>query len=327
MRRWRAVGVATLAFIAAMVTARALPLETDVDFDGNGTSDFAVVRNTGGGPSGQVTWFAQGVAFSGAEWGLASDFFIPADYDGDNRTDFAVWRPGPAGTAAFYILQSMTGTVRVVPFGQTGDDPTVTADYDGDGLADPAVYRAGASAGQQSFWFYRGSQNNPGGNVTYIPWGINGDFPAPGDYDGDGRSDFAVQRNVGGQGVFYLLQTTAGFGVLQFGLPADVIVPGDYDGDGRTDLAVVRSSGGQVNWYVRNSSNGAVSVRGFGASATDFVTQGDYDGDGRTDIAVWRPSATPGLSAFWVLRSSDGGVVIRPFGSNGDYPVANFNVH
>jgi hypothetical protein len=300
--------------------------QNHVDFNGDGKTDFAVVRNTGGGLGGQITWFINlaGTATTYASaWGISTDFFVPEDYDGDNKSDIAIYRAGAPTVAAFYILQSSNNTVRIEAFGQTGDEPRVVGDYDGDGKADPAVYRAGANAGEQSTWFYRGSLNNPNGNVTYVPWGQNGDFPAPGDYDGDGKRDFVVQRdNGGGQARFWMLQTTAGFNSIVFGTPSDVIVPGDYDGDGKTDLAVARASAGQWNWYVRPSSTGVISgspTAIFGASATDFVTQGDYDGDGKTDFAVWRSTGI-----FWVLGSTSGAFSV-PFGSSGDYPVANYN--
>jgi hypothetical protein len=305
-----------------------------IDFNGDGKTDFSVVRNTGGGVGGQITWFI-GLngpgTFYGIAWGVSSDVFVPVDYDGDGKTDVAIWRGGAPSVAAFYILQSQTNTVRIVPFGQSGDDPTVVGDYDGDGKADPAVYRSGVNSGDPSTWFFLGSNNNPSNNVTFVPWGQNGDFPAPGDYDGDGKGDFVVQRsNAGGsQASFWMLQTTAGFTSVVFGTTSDVIVPGDYDGDGKTDLAVVRSSGGQYNWFVRPSSTGTVSggpTAVFGLSATDFVAQGDYDGDGKTDFGIWRPSATAGASSFWALGSTSGAFAV-PFGASGDYPVANYNHH
>ena len=315
------------------ITTGAPPAQHVVDFNGDGRTDFAVVRNTGGGPSGQITWFINlnnSATTYASEWGLSGDFFVPVDYDGDSKTDIAIWRAGAPTVAAFYILQSQTNTVRIVPFGQSGDDPSVVDDYDGDGKADPAVYRSGANAGDPSTWYYLASNNNPSNSVTYVRWGQNGDFPGPGDYDGDGKADFVIQRNNGGgQARFWMLQTTAGTNSVVFGTPTDVIVPGDYDGDGKTDVAVVRGSAGVYNWYVLPSSTGVVSATPFaifGASATDFFAQGDYDGDGKTDVAVWRPSATAGASAFWALGSTSGAFGV-PFGQNGDYPVANYNRH
>ncbi len=323
--------VRRLAFVVAVVgglpVAGATAQEVAVDFSGDGRSDYPVVRNTGGGPSGGVTWFVMNSAngsFTTRLWGIATDFFVPGDYDGDGRTDHAIWRPLAGGVSQWWIVRSSNGTTYSETFGTLGDDPTVQGDYDGDGKTDIAVYRPGASAGQPSFWIYKRSID---GVIVSTLWGQNGDFPAPGDYDGDGRADFAIQRNGGGgQAIFWFNNSTAGISNLFFGTPTDVIVPGDYDGDGRTDVAIVRGQGGAIIWWVRQSSNGMAVSRNFGVAATDFPTQGDYDGDGRTDAAIWRPSATPGASAFWVAASG-GGTLFRAFGQNGDYPVANFNSH
>ena len=300
-----------------------------LDFDGNGTTDFSVVRNTGGGPTGQITWFNRFNGGTGAvtftSWGIATDFFVPGNYDADNITDVAVWRPGAPGSSGWFIFQSATSTIRAENFGQSGDDPTVLGDYNGDGLDDLAVYRSGAAAGDPSFWFYRTTPNGP---VTYVPWGQNGDFPAPGDYDGNGSNDFVVQRNNGGGGAaFYTrLSTGALSPVVVFGTPTDVVVPGDYDGDGKTDIATVRGSGGQIFWFVLPSLGGPFTTTRWGSSATDFMAQGDYDGDGKTDFAVWRPNADPTQNFFFILGSTAGGSQFE-WGQNGDYPTANYNSH
>ena len=303
--------------------------DAPVDFNGDGKTDFVVVRNTGGGSGGQITWFwnlnGSAAPTAAAAWGISTDKFVSGDYDGDGKDDIAVWRPGAATVAAFYILNSATSTLRQEAFGQTGDDASVVGDYNGDGKDDLAVYRSGASAGDPSTWFYRTTANGP---VTYMPWGQNGDFPAPGDYDGDGKADFAVQRNNGGgQARFWRMQTTAGFDSVVFGTPTDVIVPGDYDGDGKTDIATVRGVSGSIQWHWLNSSNSTIEYRTFGASATDFPAQGDYDGDGKTDVGIWRPSASANASAFWSLGTTSNTVTAFAFGANGDYPVANFNSH
>jgi hypothetical protein len=302
------------------------PIDVPVDFNGDGRSDYVVVRNVGGGASGQVRWFynlSSGGATIAKDWGLATDFFINGNWDTDGLDDIAVWRPGSAGVAAFYVLRSTDNSAIVEPFGQTGDDPTVVEDYNNDGRTDFAVYRSGASAGLGSTWFWR-SASTLGGAVNYVLWGQNGDFPAPGDYDGDGSADYVIQRNDGGgQARFWQRFATGTQTSVVFGTPTDVIVPGDYDDDGKTDIATVRGSGGNILWFYDPSSTAPVDPiqNTWGLSATDFPTQGDYDGDGRTDLAIWRNGV------FWVYNLQSAAVNNLALGSAGDYPVANFNSH
>ena len=326
------------------LTGPAAPVQHAFDFNGDGKTDFAVARNIGPGPSGttaQIRWFIQqnGTGtVTGSDWGDATtDFITPADFDGDGKTDIAVWRQGPATVAKFYILQSQTNTLRVDTFGQTGDDPAIIGDYDGDGKADPAVYRCPAFGGPagQCYFFYRGSNANPNGNITYVPWGFGnvGDFfPNPGDFDGDGKFDFCIQRtnpSVPGQGQFVLLKSGGGVEYINWGLDTDFIIPGDYDGDGKTDFCVRRTVSGLRQHFILTRT-GATSQVQFGITG-DVSVPGDYDGDGKTDFAIWRGSATPGASTFWVLNSGNNSVQQINWGTcpagNCDVPVADAYVH
>ncbi len=302
-----------------------------MDMNGDGGSDFIVARNTGGGASGQMTWHTRSsndTFPAPSDWGIASDKFLMADFDADGKDDLAVWRPGTQGR--FYIVRSITQTMHIEDFGQTGDDPTVVADYTGDGIDDLAVYRDGATPGEQSFWFYRSIGSTPG-VFTTIAWGRHGDKPAPGDYDGQGRADFVVRRADGVNGLFYIrsaewfaesLGTT-----MLFGLANDMIVPGDYDGDGRIDVAVVRAGAdGILVWdFEPSGTDGTTLVRNFwGVAATDIITQGDYDGDGKTELSVWRPGS-PGT--FFQKNPNTGQINVKSWGETGDMPVAKYNTH
>jgi subtilisin-like proprotein convertase family protein len=300
------------------------------DLNGDDKSDYVVVRNVGGGPTGQVRWFynfnGTGAPTVALDWGIATDFFVMEDFDGDRRDDIAVWREEDPGGSKFYILQSFTNTARIDTFGQVGDDPTVVDDYDGDGKADVAVYRRGANFGDQSTWFYR---TTPGGAVTYVPWGQFGDFVSPGDYDGDGKSDFVIRRNFGGgqAGFWTRLANGTVLPVIVFGTPGDTIVPGDYDGDGKCDIATIRNVGGAIQWQFRSSISNSINYFTFGSWATDTLAPGDYDGDGKAEPAIWRPNPDPTQNFFWSLNSSNGAAQVFELGQNGDYPVGNWNVH
>ncbi len=311
------------------------PRSRSLDFNGDNKTDFSVVRSASAVT--QTTWWTQfnGGATSASDWGLgvgfsAGDKATPADFDGDGKTDIAVWRPGAANVASFYILNSSNSTVRVEKFGQTGDDSSIVGDYDGDGKADPAVYRNGTGGGQSTF-YYRGSLSNPMGNTTFVPWGLQGDVAVPGDFDGDGRFDFHAARNAGGQMTHYQLRTTAGVAIFPYGLNTDKFVTGDFDGDGRTDVAAVRTNGANFDWYILKSSTNGLIIEKFGDAATDFIVPGDYDGDNKTDLAVWRSGQTAALTNFLVRNTFASPIQVN-WGLSAasltapDYPVANFTV-
>ncbi|MBC7898971.1 MAG: VCBS repeat-containing protein [Saprospiraceae bacterium] len=311
------------------------PRSRALDFNGDNKTDYAVARSasavtqstwliqTNGGPTSGVAW-GNGVGFTGG------DKATPADFDGDGKTDIAVWRPGAPTVAAFYILNSSNSTVRIETFGQIGDDVTVVGDYDGDEKADPAVYRDGTGGGQSTF-FYRGSVSNPSGNVSYVPFGIQGDIAVPGDFDGDKKFDFHVARNAAGQLIHYRLATTAGFSGFSYGLNTDKLVTGDFDADGKTDIGALRINGSNYDWYILRSATNRIWIDRYGNPATDYITLGDYDGDNKTDIVVWR-SGQPADQTNFFLRNTFTSPLQNEWGQSAgpltppDYPLATWNV-
>ncbi len=300
------------------------------DFNGDGKTDFGVVRPTAGAGGTQLRWF---VMFNGepaggfvADWGVTSDIVTPADYDGDGRDDIAVWRAAGDDNSSFYILHSGTNTIRITQFGTPGDDPSIVRDYDGDGKDDLAIYRRGATDTAQSNFWYLGSHGTRKDVQIVTSWGLGSDTAVPGDYNGDGIADFCVYRNTENRGFFWVHFGTGGFDapgndlVTQFGLAAsDAVVPGDYDGDGITDFAVSRFQGANIVWFYLPSSGGNFVGLTWGRNASDQEVQGDYDGDGKTDIAVYRSLNT--ANTFYVLKSS-GGVLLQNYGLFGDFPTA-----
>jgi hypothetical protein len=276
----------------------------------------------------------------GAQWGrindvattpATNDIPVTEDGDGDGKDDYIVWRPSATpAQSRFFFLQS-NGTVRNELFGEPGDDPTVIGDYDGDGKADAAVFRP-----SNATWYYRGTLNNPAGNITFVKWGTPGagaaqvNFPAPGDYDGDGKNDFCVQQPIGAttNGQFVLLKAAGGVEWVPWGLASDLVVPGDYDADGKTDFCVRRTEASGRAYYILERDGGGTgnSPIRFGGIAGNTTAQGDYNGDGRTDIAIWVPG-TASTTYFYVRDTASGAVSTFEWGQPNDFPVAAFNTH
>lgn len=299
--------------------------DAPMDLNADGKTDFVTLRNVGGGTSGQVRWypFLQDYGpVTPRDWGIATDQFFAADYDLDGRDDYAVYRPGAQGT--FYIVRSQSNTISVESFGGPSDDATIVGDYTGDGRADLALYRGGATPADPSFWYYRSVGGD--GGFTTVPWGQGGDTPAPGDYDGDGKFDFVVQRDDanGVNGRFWKRMNSGAQSSEMFGLKTDTVVPGDYDDDGKTDLAVIRDDAGFMRWDFEPSGTAGSTVVSdtWGVTATDWITAGDYDGDGRTDYAVWRPGS-PGR--FWIMTVSDRVIFWRDWGEATDAPALYYS--
>ncbi len=135
--------------------------------------------------------------------------FHAGDFDGDGFIDPAVFRPS---AATYFVLNSGSNTVNIIPFGQNGDIP-LNGDFDGDQRADVAIFRP--SAGE--WWINRSST----GATVAAQFGQNGDKPTPGDFDKDGKTDIAFWRPANGN-YFVLRSSNNSFFSFPWGANGDL---------------------------------------------------------------------------------------------------------
>lgn len=200
-------------------------------------------------------------------------------------------------------------------------------DFDGDGRQDYSVVKFPAisppGVAPIRYW---NLNSTSGLQVSAEIGDANTDFPAPGDYDGDGKDDFALFRAGTAslpQAAFWILKSTDN--TVQYyawGTTGDIVVARDYDGDGITDPAVFRRGaiGATATWFIRQSTNGLAKLVGFGTAGSgannqDFPVPGDYDGDGKFDVAVYRAGTLSPANTFIVFRSSDSSISFAQFGN------------
>ena len=141
--------------------------------------------------------------------------------------------------------------------------------------------------------------------------------PAVGDFNGDGRPDYAVPTNAGpidillgaGNGTFTngtTINTTSPFE------PTSVVV-GDFNGDGEQDLAVLSAAGtGSVNIYLGNGNGTFQAAKNYPVAATPSASRllavGDFNRDGIQDLAA----TNSGLNNVAILLGNGDGSFQAP---------------
>ena len=135
---------------------------------------------------------------------------------------------------------------------------------------------------------YLKNSNVSGFADVAINYGLPGDYPVVGDWDGDGDATIGIYR----QGSFYLRnENTIGFAdiVFAFGQPGDQPIAGDWDGDGVDTIGIFRPTNAQ--FFLRFSNSAGTADRTFAlGNAGDVAIAGDWNGDGLDTTGVFRPS-------------------------------------
>jgi hypothetical protein len=173
------------------------------------------------------------------------------------------------------------------------------------------VFRPGNGA------LYLRHTNSSGVADIAINYGLPGDYPIAGDWDGSGTDTIGIYRN----GVFYLRNSNS-LGIadltVAFGQAGDQPVVGDWDGDGIDTVGVYRKSTG--TFYLRNSNISGPPELSFSlGNVGDVGIIGDWNGDGKDTTGVFRPSN----GVLYLKNSNTTGIadVTLNYGLPGDKPV------
>jgi parallel beta-helix repeat protein len=163
------------------------------DYDGDGKYDLALFK-----PSTGEWYIAKlksdrtlGAALAfGVKWGDSSMTPVSGDYDGDGKSDLALFKPS---TGEWFIAKLSEGKLgSALAMGVSWGDSSMNAvsgDYDGDGKYDLALFQS--SSGK---WYIAKLTNGKLGSAIAmgVSWGDSSMTPVSGNFDGDNKNDLAL---------------------------------------------------------------------------------------------------------------------------------------
>ncbi len=275
--------------------------EKSNDFDGDMISDIAFFDNS------KKSWYiVYGKDLHEDQIDLTSNLLkdlkginllvpIPSDYDGDKKTDIALYNKS---NSIWYILRSsdsVTSTDKVW-CSDWGEVP-IPGDLDGDEKADYSCFNC-----NDGRWPSFTSTKNDYYSKTFSA--LPTDITVYSDIDGDKKSDYVIYKPALGGYEVHLSSclaessgrscggsTESGIVNVTIGTLTSRAVPQDYDGDGKTDLATWTPESGKweisfAKSFIESKSGNTQKTVILGKTG-DIPMPGDYNGDGKADIAIY----------------------------------------
>ena len=166
------------------------------------------------------------------------------------------------------------------------------------------------------------NSNSTGPENINISFGIAGDLPVAGDWDGNGIDDVGIFRPSTKEWLLRLQNGTTIINLIAFGLNGDLPVAGDWNGDGIDTIGIFRPSNNEwilTNGPNTNNTSPPEDIHIIFGQNGDIPIVGDWNGDGLDTPGLFRPSNTQFLLSNGFLSTID--ITPFTFGALGSRPV------
>lgn len=194
-------------------------------------------------------------AVSSIYFGNPGDYGFFGDWDCDGIATPGLYR---RSDGYVYLRNSNTqGIADVSYFFGIPNDLPLAGDFNGNGCDTVSIYRP--SEGRFYIINELGSADSGLGEADYsYLYGVPGDAPFMGDWDGDGIDTPGLRRSSNGF-VYLRNSNTQGVGEIEYyyGVNGDGVFAGDWDADGDDTIGLYRPSDGTV--YLRNTNSTGVA--------------------------------------------------------------------
>jgi hypothetical protein len=215
-----------------------------------------------------------------AQLGTKDDLPVTGDWDADGKVDIGIY--GPAWTRDPWAVAREPGLPDAENFPHKPQDKMKNV---------PPNDEDATSGGR---WLKRTARGRSRADLIdhVFHYGVPGDTPVAGDWNGDGVRQIGVFRNgrwnldLDGDGRF-----TATDAAVTYGAEGDLPVVGDFNGDGFEEIGVFRAG----KWIVDTDRNYQLDAQDkvfeLGGNG-DLPVVGDWNDDGTDDPGIFQPGTS-----------------------------------
>jgi len=302
----------------------------------NGDSAYSIARQDGTPTGGRKVTYDNTLRTltdtqeTGFSWNDTTPLI--GDFNGDGKKDMAYVNNSANGASGVEVMVALsTGSSYQTPvrwlnlpnWSYSGIKP-VTGDFSGDGKTDIGFLFDinGTSASIQIATSTGSAFNSPSAWYTMTGWTLSTMKPIAGDFNGDGKTDFAElgKQTDGHADLQVFISTGTAFyspaqwlNLTGWGWDGMKIFTGDFNGDGKADFASLNGASNGSEFRVALSTGSSFPYPSQWAFLTGWLWDGmkpfaaDFTGDGKADIAeLGQPALTD--SDFMMFASTGSGL-------------------